>query len=120
MSFEITTGIDIIEVERIKKVFENHKERFLKRVFTENEIKKFDILELAGKFACKEAVIKALGGRFGLKWTDIEILNNERGKPFVNTENQKLKKILKNRKIEVSISHIKELAVAICVIYESK
>src|SRR5215472_11609849 len=59
----VAVGIDIIEVERVKKVFERHGERFLHRVFTENEIlqSRGKASRLAGRFAAKEAISKALG-----------------------------------------------------------
>ncbi|MGH2495748.1 MAG: holo-ACP synthase, partial [Ktedonobacteraceae bacterium] len=59
----VAVGIDIIEVERVRKVFERHGERFLKRVFTEMEIRQCrdKATRLAGRFAAKEAISKALG-----------------------------------------------------------
>ncbi len=112
------TGIDIIEIERISKAIENQK--FLERIFTKNEIKYFNtinnnIYTIAGSFASKEAVVKALGtGVRGFKWIDIEIVRNELGKPMVVLYRNAKKIAEENEitKIELSISHCKEYAVA--------
>lgn len=114
-------GIDIIEVDRIKKNIEN--ERFLKKVYTEKEIeylriRKFNPQTAAGLFAAKEAVAKCLGtGFLTFGASDIEILKDKSGKPIVNLRNNALN-IAKENKIsnmQLSISHIKEYAVASCV-----
>lgn len=107
----IGTGIDIVEVKRLKQSIKKWKGLFLNRIFTDKEIayaknKRFSYEHLAGRFAAKEAVIKASGGgKFAFK--DIEIINSPTGKPCV-----KLSKNNKKYKISVSISHIKDYAVA--------
>lgn len=115
----IKTGIDIIEVSRIRKNIEKYGEKFLHRVFTENEItycesknvQKFQ--SYAGRFAAKEAVFKALSddvdNKFEIEWKDIEILNDESGKPRVFLHG-KLEKI--SCYLDVSISHVESMAVA--------
>lgn len=112
------TGIDIIEIERISKAIENQK--FIERIFTKDEIKYFNtinnnIYTIAGSFAAKEAIVKALGtGLRGFKWVDVEITRNELGKPLV-TLYRNAKNIAEEKgitKIELSISHCKEYAVA--------
>ncbi|MFQ5456750.1 MAG: holo-ACP synthase [Nitrospirota bacterium] len=84
----IGTGIDIVNIERFKKVVERRKERFLKRVFTQKEqeysfTKKDPYPHLAGRFAVKEAIFKALGTGLsnGIKWLDVEIIKEKSGKP---------------------------------------
>src|SRR5437660_6299023 len=70
----IAVGIDIIEVERVRKVYEHHGERFLKRVYTEREILQCrgKVPRLAGRFAVKEAISKALGtGLHGVAWREM-------------------------------------------------
>ena len=107
-------GTDIIEIERIKKAVQN--EKFIKHVYTENEIKYCESKKVqkyqsyAGKFAAKEAIYKALSERIktNYKWTDFEILNDEKGRPFVNLK----LKINNLKKIELSISHCKEYAIS--------
>jgi len=114
-------GIDIIEVERIKKSIEN--ETFLKKMCTEKELeylksRKFNPQTAAGLFASKEAVSKCLGtgfATFGL--SDIEILKNENGKPIVNLRNNALKVAEENKvtNLQLSITHVKDYAIASCI-----
>lgn len=110
-------GIDIVSNERIKKLYENFGEKFLKRVFTENEINycfsySNPIPHLAGKFAAKEAIIKALGKLAKLKLTNIEILNNKNGEPKALLTNTNIK----DKKILVTISHEKTHTVAFAIL----
>lgn len=112
------TGIDIIEIERINKAVKN--EKFVKRVFTKKEIQYFksinnNIYTIAGNFAAKEAIVKALGtGLRGFKWIDIEISRDELGKPIVTLYERASE--ISNKKgiinIELSISHCRQYAVA--------
>lgn len=95
----IGIGVDIVENDRIKKATKNKD--FIKRIFTKNEInlsklEKNNIGFYAKRFAAKEAFAKSLGTGFrkGLNFKDIEILNDNLGKPYFNINN-KLKKILK-------------------------
>ncbi|WP_455541973.1 holo-ACP synthase [Intestinibacter sp.] len=116
-------GIDIIEIDRIEKVLERTP-RFLERNFTEKEIeyfkqRNFKSESIAGNFAAKEAISKAIGtGIRGFKLIDIEILRDELGKPIVNIYNN-LKEICISysiRDIKVSISHSENYAVANSII----
>ena len=108
-------GTDIIEISRIEKACEN--EKFIERIYTENEINEYlrrnkNISYLAGRFAAKEAVSKALGtGMRNISFKDIEILSDNLGKPYVVTEGK-----LENMIIHISVSHSKDNAVAYCVI----
>lgn len=82
----ITTGIDVIEIERIDRATQRWGDRFLHRVYTPKEIEhcRGRAESLAGRFAAKEAVSKALGvGIRVLSWRDIEVLRGPRGKPVV-------------------------------------
>ena len=112
-------GIDIIEIERIKEAINNNP-RFLNKIFTDDEIKYFESKgfkpeSIAGNFAAKEAISKAIGrGIRDFNFKDIEILRNELGKPIVKTYNN-LQQICIDYnvlEIKVSISHCKEYAVA--------
>ena len=120
MSF-IGIGNDIIEINRIEKAIK--KANFITKVFTENEIKLFEIKSnraefFAGRFAGKEAVSKALGTGFReFSLTDIEILNNELGKPYVIFKNS-IESYNKKYFIDISISHCKEYATAVAIIFE--
>ena len=117
----IGIGNDIIEINRIEKAIK--KANFITKVFTENEIKLFEIKGnraefFAGRFAGKEAVSKALGTGFReFSLTDIEILNNELGKPYVIFKNG-IKSYNKKYFIDISISHCKEYATAVAIIFE--
>lgn len=111
-------GIDVLEIERVKD-FENN-ENLLQKVFTQSEIeyiKKFkDPKErIAGFFCAKEAVLKALGCPKTLSMIDIEVLHNKNGSPYINFTD-KLKS-LNIKKIEISISHSKTIASAICQVF---
>jgi holo-[acyl-carrier protein] synthase len=115
-------GIDLIEIKRVKKVKERWGKRFLERVYTPKELeyclkKRYPENSLAGRFAAKEAVMKALGTGLssGVSWREIEILNDKKGKPEVALYG-KTKKILGKRKVLISISHTKEDAIAQAVI----
>lgn len=122
---KITTGIDIIEVDRIKKTVEKLGENFLNRIYTEKEIQycyKSEIMKyqhLAARFAVKEAVFKSISefvNKNDNLWKDIEVLNDDCGKPKLNVEklSKNISKIanIKIKDIDVSISHIKKYAVA--------
>lgn len=116
-------GNDIVEIDRIEKAISN--EKFIKRVYTEKEI---EIIEkkgnkaasYAGRFSAKEAISKALGtGVRDFNLTDIEILNDELGKPYVVLKNE-LKDRMVNMRIEISISHSKKYATAIAVMFKKE
>ena len=113
-------GIDIIEISRIKAAIARQGENFLKRVYTDAEIKayRWKLPSLVARFAAKEAVIKALGKpTAGAKLKDIEILADDKGKPLVNLygEAQNQAKALGLNGIAVSLSHTKEYAIAIAI-----
>ena len=79
--------VDIIEIARIEQAIDYWGERFLRRVYTDSELKLYrnHTPSLASRFAAKEAVIKALGGLSkGFRWREIEILADPRGKPLVS------------------------------------
>ena len=111
----IGTGIDIIEIDRIKNTVEKWGDRFLDRVFDPLEISYAQARSLAaqhfaGRFAAKEAVYKALGDR-ALGWKDIIITNDESGKPVCRVTGLSLE-----RKVHLSISHSKYYAVANAIV----
>lgn len=108
----IGTGVDIIEVSRLRKAVEKWGKDFLERIFTEIELKnaktRTSIYQhLAGRFAAKEAIFKALNSK-EISWKDLQILNDSDGRPYCEILNHKNKKI----GIHVSISHVKNYAVA--------
>lgn len=117
-------GIDAIEVRRIKNAV-NKKTNFLERVYAEKEIKlsqrgKFRYEELAGRFAVKEAVFKAIktGWRRGVTFKDVIVLNESSGAPYVilSGKAQEVATSLGVKNIFVSISHTKELAIGMAIL----
>ncbi len=113
-------GTDIIEIERIELAISRSGQQFLDRVFTpaEQEYCGGKVHCLAGRFAAKEAVLKALGtGLRGLRWTNIEVLPNYLGKPEVKLSERALElaESMDISKILVSISHDRGRAVAFAV-----
>ncbi len=113
-----SVGVDIVEIERVKKAILNSS--FTKMVFTENEQKflKTKAQSFAGNFAAKEAVVKAFGTGFGaISPKDVEILRNEAGKPYVVFYNAALDFIKTNKitAVHISISHDRSSAVAFAV-----
>lgn len=82
----VAAGTDIIEIARIQRALDDFGERFLRKVYTERERERYRgrVSELAARFAAKEATSKALGtGIRGIRWKEMEILSNRRGKPIL-------------------------------------
>jgi holo-[acyl-carrier protein] synthase len=118
-------GVDIVDVERVLGLLERYPDKFLKRVFTDAEnryaqrsVKTAE--RLAGRFAVKEAVLKAFGtGKSqGILWRDVETVPGAMGKPKVNLYGNadKYMKRLNANVIHVSISHDGGKAMAFVVI----
>lgn len=114
-------GNDILEIERIRQSIKTHGERFLTRLFTEQErdycLKyKDSVPHFAGRFSAKEAIVKALGTGFGknASWQDIEILNDPAGKPLVHLS-KTLAAQLTSSQFLLSISHSKLYVTAIAI-----
>ena len=114
---KVYTGIDLIEIERFEKLTPAIRERFIHRVLTEKE--RLEVKDsnasLAGKFAAKEAVVKAIGCGIGpISFQDMEILHDENGRPLLNLNNDALKIIreLRLKEWSLSISHSRQYAVA--------
>jgi holo-[acyl-carrier protein] synthase len=110
-------GIDIIEISRIKSAVKQLKDRFLNKIFTKRELeycknrRAIRFPELAARFAAKEAYSKAIGtGLQGIRWKDIEVINEKSGKPRMCIRN----KFHKN--ISVSLSHSNDYATAVVLV----
>jgi len=121
----IGTGVDIVHIQRFRKIAEKWDGRFLNRIFTPAEIiycnKKVDkIQHLAARFACKEAISKALKMTWnkGLSWRDIAIINNHNGEPkaLLTGQAKEVADGLKVGDIQLSLSHCPEYAVATAAI----
>ncbi len=116
----VTTGIDIIEIDRIKNAIDNWRQGFLSRVFTQPELNLCgnNAASIAARFAAKEAVIKALSYRTLLcNWHDIEILSQENGRPLLKLHGKALAESSKLgfKNMDVSISHCRKYAIAVVV-----
>ena len=116
----LSTGIDLVETNRIKKSLENPL--FLQRVFGNNEIaslktknEKQQILSAAAWFAAKEAFSKSLGtGILGFKLSEVEVVHNEFGAPqFIFSDN--VKQLVNGKTFSLSITHTDNYAAAVVV-----
>lgn len=115
-------GTDIIEIDRIDRAI-NNTPMFLEKIFTKRELEELNkstlrVESVAGNFAVKEAVSKAVGtGMRGFTFNDIEVFRDELGKPIVQVSN-KVKDIIKvdNYIFNVSISHNRTCAIAFVVL----
>jgi len=123
----ISTGVDLAEVSRVQAALEDPRigERFRARVFTANEIaycekkQRGKYESYAGRFAAKEAVMKALGRGWGAKvrWLDIEVVRARSGKPDIalHDKTARLAAELGIRRWALSITHTKEHGLAFVV-----
>ena len=108
-------GIDILEVKRVEKLIEDQENA--KKLFFSEELdyafsKNYPAMHLTGFFCVKESVVKALGGGF---IREVKVLHAENGKPYVELFG-KTKELLGGKRVEISISHVKEYATAVCII----
>ena len=113
----LIAGVDIIEIARVKRVYELYGERFLRRIYTSRETAycRGRAPQLASRFAAKEATMKALGtGVRGIRWRDIEILRGRGQAPRIELHGtaQARAEQLGLSQIALSLSHSKDLAVA--------
>ena len=121
---KISTGTDIIEIERVRNSIESLGKKFIEEIYTQKEIeyceskKNAKYQHYAARFAAKEAIFKAvsklLNNKFDISWKNAEIVNDENGRPYINSLNTKI--IEKIEDIDISISHCKEYAVATVVV----
>ena len=121
----INVGIDIIEIKRIQNVKSKYPSRFLKKIFTENEIIycRNRSPQLAARFAAKEAMMKALGtGIRGVGWKDVEVIRYRGQAPQIKLSGRgkKVGERIGLKNTSLSISHSREYAVACVTIETSK
>lgn len=121
----IGVGTDIVEVERIRKVYERHPARFLTRVFTEQErayclAKRNPLPHLAARFAAKEAISKTFTTGIGkeLGWTSMEVVKGEREQPLVRLDAQGLVLLeaVGGHDVLLSLSHTEFYAQAVALL----
>ena len=120
----LRTGIDLIEIERVRSLLERYGARFLERVFTPQEVTELgeNVASLAGRFAAKEAVAKALGTGIGaVAWREIEILRGPQREPVLHLHGAaaELAQALGLDEWSVSISHSLTDAVGMAVAVSS-
>ena len=118
-------GLDIVEIERMRSVFEKWGNRVINRLFTDREIELWKgigigaVQRLAGRFAAKEAAMKALGVGWGpsATWHDFEIVNDDNGKPVLSMTGSAARTAggLGVRRTHISISHSPKSACAVVV-----
>jgi holo-[acyl-carrier protein] synthase len=111
-------GVDIVDLARIRSVYERFGQTFMKKILTEAEMlqclsKPDPVASLAGRFAAKEAVSKALGSGISgrLTWQSIEVLNDKTGKPGVTLHLADL-----SCRVSLSIAHDQHSAVAVALV----
>lgn len=118
-------GVDIVKVDRIEQAVERWGDRFLKRIFTAAEIERCQQRArpaqcLALRFAAKEAFAKALGlgMRKGLRWRDIEVVQDHLGKPdlLLHNQAQRLLEAVEASRTWLSLSDERESALAVVVL----
>lgn len=112
-----SSGIDLIEIDRVVQAIERHGERFLERVFTPQELTELNgnPASLAGRFAAKEAVAKALGTGIGpVAWREIEILRGPAREPVLHLHGMAARLAAEKHLTQwsVSLSHTQTLAIA--------
>lgn len=124
----IGLGLDIIELERMKSVSDKWGDKFADRIFTVKELEHWRAgglaaSRLAGRFAAKEAAMKALGVGWGASatWHDFEIVNNKLGKPVLSMAGSAARTAeeLGVKNIHVSISHSEKSACAVVILESS-
>ncbi len=118
----VGVGLDIIELERIERAHKRYREKFAARFLTENEQKSLagradKMAFLSGRFAAKEAALKALGALFdsGVYLRDLEIVNDRHGKPSARFP-KRLEKKLAGYSLHLSITHSHKTAAAVAVL----
>lgn len=122
-------GLDLVKIDRVRAIAERWQARFLDRLYTEAErryclARPAPYASLAGRFAAKEAVLKALGTGWsdGISWHDIQVLNDRTGRPRA-TVSGRVKTLMKRAgvtNIHVSLSHDTDYAVAEAVLTKDR
>jgi holo-[acyl-carrier protein] synthase len=121
----LSAGVDIVELDRIRRALDRYGERFLVRIYTREEIVRYGerLPELAARFAAKEAISKALGvginhmSAHGIGWREVEVLPDPLGKPVVRLSGRarQLAEEQGLREWTISLSHGRDYAVAMVV-----
>ena len=122
----IGVGIDIIEIDRIKKSVDDYGDHFLTKVFTEKELayclsKSNKYQHLAARFAAKEAVYKALASNWheNMTWQSIEISNEPNGLPVVTLHGELNQFLTEKESLKISMSHSRDYVACVAIIYKN-
>lgn len=122
----IGIGVDIIEIDRIRKSIERFGDHFLNKIYTQNELdyclaKHNKYQHLAARFAAKEAIYKAIasGWEKEATWKNIEITNEQNGLPIVKFLGKLNDFISDGKEIKISLSHSENYVVAVAIIYKN-
>jgi holo-[acyl-carrier protein] synthase len=121
----LSVGVDLVELDRIRRAVDRHGERFLVRIYTSEELARYRqrLPELAARFAAKEAVSKALGvgmnhiSRHGIRWQEVEVLPDPLGKPLLQLSGR-ARVLAEEQGLHtwaVSLSHGRDHAIAFVV-----
>ena len=120
----VGTGIDIVEVRRIRQAIERWGERFLRRIFTPGEIRYCrgrpqPEISFAARFAAKEAAMKALGRGpgGGVRWKSLEVVNLASGAPEMRTT-PALQPLMVGKRLLISLSHTGNSALALALLMD--
>jgi holo-[acyl-carrier protein] synthase len=119
---DLRIGVDIVEIDRIAHALHRHGEHFIRKVFTQEEADycrtKKSAASWAARFAAKEALGKALHvPDVPPKWTDVEVLRDERGRPSLRLHGRALE-LSRGARVELSLSHTHHYAVAMVALIE--
>lgn len=119
-------GCDVVNIDRVSELYKKHNINFIKRILSSDEIEIYNSLNsendsklryLAKRFAAKESFSKALGTGIGkVEFSEISVLNNEQGKPYIVISDKIRSLIGDNAKINISISDDYPVAVAFTII----
>jgi holo-[acyl-carrier protein] synthase len=120
-------GVDIIEIDRIRDIIVRFENKFLNKIYTENEIqycisKANRYQHFAARFAAKEAIYKALSesGQKIANWKNIEVFNQNNGMPVVKTYGKLKEYLSDDKEIKLSISHSDNYVVCFAIITKTK
>ena len=115
-------GVDIADIDRVRRMVDQYGERFTRKVFTETEVvycrsKAAYAHSFAARFAAKEAVFKALGTGLGLGmwWKDVEVINQDNGRPVLHLHGHTAR-MLQDKTVHLSLSHSGNQAIAMVVV----
>lgn len=116
----LSSGVDLVEIQRLQDAIERHGDRFLNRIFTPRELEEVgqNTASLAARFAAKEAVAKALGTGIGpINWHEIEILRGPARQPllYLHGAADRLARQLCLEEWSLSLSHTATHAIALVV-----